>query len=172
MNVGTTIKIAREKVGISKSELSRRINVSPAYITMLENGTKKNPTTDILKKIANVLDISLSQLTRVETQVLGVGPEGDLITKDDPKLKVISEEFTFNQKFGKELKMPYTVENYRKDETRYFIDSFIGYLDINPDAIKTVLFNLDENRLENIKEYIENLLQQYNDIENFNNDIK
>ena len=49
-NLGIKIKTLREKNKISKSELARLINISPAYVTMLENGLKKNPSIDILKK--------------------------------------------------------------------------------------------------------------------------
>lgn len=61
-DLGKTIKSIREIKGITKSELARSINVSPAYITMLEKGTKKNPSIDILKKIANVLSVPLNEL--------------------------------------------------------------------------------------------------------------
>ncbi len=61
-NLGIKIKTLREKNKISKSELARLINISPAYVTMLENGLKKNPSIDILKKIATVLEVPLSEL--------------------------------------------------------------------------------------------------------------
>ena len=57
------IKEAREKNNISKSELSRLIGVTPAYITMLENGKKKKPSTDILIKLSQALDIPLILLS-------------------------------------------------------------------------------------------------------------
>ncbi len=61
-NIGNKIKLIRENVNMSKSELSRKINVSPAYITMLENGTKKNPSIGVLNKISKVFNISIEQL--------------------------------------------------------------------------------------------------------------
>lgn len=61
-DLGTRIKSIREKRRITKSELARLIDVSPAYITMLENGSKKNPSIDILKKIAKILKVPLSEL--------------------------------------------------------------------------------------------------------------
>lgn len=60
--LGSRIKIFREKKGITKSELARRIDVSPAYITMLENEKKENPSLEKLDKIATALGISSSIL--------------------------------------------------------------------------------------------------------------
>ena len=57
MDIGKIIKEYRENKGMSKSELSRRLNVSPAYITMLENGKKKNPSTNVLLLLSDILGI-------------------------------------------------------------------------------------------------------------------
>ena len=62
MDIGNRIKTEREKRKISKSELARKIEVSPAYITMLENGKKKNPTTDLLRKICLVFEMDMYDL--------------------------------------------------------------------------------------------------------------
>ena len=62
-----TIKSYRQKKNITKSELSRLINVSPAYITRLENGTKTNPSLEVLTKISNVLEIPLEMLATSKT---------------------------------------------------------------------------------------------------------
>ena len=59
MGLGETIKEIREKRNMSKAELARLIEVSPAYITMIENGKKKNPSMNILNKIALVLLLPL-----------------------------------------------------------------------------------------------------------------
>lgn len=62
MNLNENIKLYREKNKITKSELARLINVSPSYITKLENGEKQNPTLEILMKIAKALNVELSDL--------------------------------------------------------------------------------------------------------------
>ena len=64
MDLKERIKFYREKRNISKSELARQINVSPSYITMLENGDKKNPSMEILLKIAKAFNISYSELIK------------------------------------------------------------------------------------------------------------
>ena len=62
MDIGERIKTLRENNHLSKSALAKKIEVSPAYITMLENGKKSNPSYDILSKIADALYISLEEL--------------------------------------------------------------------------------------------------------------
>ena len=62
MRLNEKIKLYREKNKITKSELARLINVSPSYITKLENGEKENPSLEILIKIAKALNIQVTDL--------------------------------------------------------------------------------------------------------------
>lgn len=62
MTIGKRIKKYREKKKISKSELARMINVSPSYITMLENGSKSNPSEDVIFKISIALGVTRQEL--------------------------------------------------------------------------------------------------------------
>lgn len=62
MTIGERIKKYREKKKISKSELARMINVSPSYITMLENGSKTNPSEDVIFKISIALEVDYQEL--------------------------------------------------------------------------------------------------------------
>lgn len=62
MTIGERIKKYREKKKISKSELARMINVSPSYITMLENGRKSNPSEDVIFKISIALGVTRQEL--------------------------------------------------------------------------------------------------------------
>ena len=62
MKIGEKIKKFREEKKMSKSELARKINVSPSYITMLENGNKTNPSSDVIFKIAIALGITIGDL--------------------------------------------------------------------------------------------------------------
>lgn len=56
------IKKYRSAKGMSKSELARLINVSPSYITKLENGEKKNPSLEVKIKMAKALGCSMNEL--------------------------------------------------------------------------------------------------------------
>lgn len=62
MKLSEKIKLYRKKNKMTKSELARLINVSPSYITKLENGEKENPSLEVKIKIANVLGCPVSEL--------------------------------------------------------------------------------------------------------------
>ncbi|CAI3536056.1 MAG: helix-turn-helix domain-containing protein [Clostridium neonatale] len=72
MDIKERIKFYREKRNISKSELARQIGVSPSYITMLENGDKKNPSMEILLKISSALNINVSELSDIDDNIYKV----------------------------------------------------------------------------------------------------
>lgn len=58
-NIGKTIRIIREIVGIRQAELALRINVSPNYISLIEN-QKREPSLKFLKKIAEELNVPIA----------------------------------------------------------------------------------------------------------------
>lgn len=62
MEIGEFIKIKRKEKGISARELARRTGVSQPYLSQLETGKNNNPTSDMLRKIANGLGISYIEL--------------------------------------------------------------------------------------------------------------
>ncbi|MFR1823129.1 MAG: helix-turn-helix domain-containing protein [Clostridium saudiense] len=62
MRLSEKIKLYRKKNKMTKSELARLINVSPSYITKLENGEKENPSLEVKIKIANALGCSITEL--------------------------------------------------------------------------------------------------------------
>ena len=69
MNINNKIKYYREKMRMSKSELARKTGVSPSYITMLENGSKTNPSLEISNKMAAALDVSVNDLIGDNPQI-------------------------------------------------------------------------------------------------------
>jgi transcriptional regulator with XRE-family HTH domain len=60
-NLGAKIKTLREERGIEARDLAARIDVSPAYMSMIENN-KRIPSDDKLELIANILGIPLPEL--------------------------------------------------------------------------------------------------------------
>ena len=56
------LKIARVRKGLSQQELSEKTNVSKQYISLLETGQAKNPSLSIMKKIAEVLEVSIGEI--------------------------------------------------------------------------------------------------------------
>ena len=60
-NVGSRIKSARKKAGLTQLQLAEKIFVSESYIAMIESD-KRNPSTDVVGKIADVLNVSVDHL--------------------------------------------------------------------------------------------------------------
>lgn len=63
------IKKSRKLKKIKQHELAKKVDVTPTYISMLENG-KKEPSLKILKKICQILDIELSSLFEEEKNLV------------------------------------------------------------------------------------------------------
>jgi len=61
LKVGKRIKEIREKKSISQKDLSFSANLDRSYIASVENG-KRNISIVNLEKIANALDVTLSEL--------------------------------------------------------------------------------------------------------------
>lgn len=99
MGLGETIKEMRKERNMSKAELARLIEVSPAYITMIENGKKKNPSMNILNKIAKTLDVPL-ELIIARSQINNITKELHDTVKE-LKSKVNSENF--NKEYVEEM---------------------------------------------------------------------
>jgi predicted transcriptional regulator len=55
------IRAWREYKNIKMNELSKKVGISPAYLSQIEND-KRNPTIDTLKTIARELDIDIDML--------------------------------------------------------------------------------------------------------------
>lgn len=64
--IGRNIRRIRLEKGISQEALALEAEVDRAYMSGLERGVK-NPTVLLLDRIAQVLKISVSELTRVNT---------------------------------------------------------------------------------------------------------
>lgn len=57
-DITETLIQARKDAGLTQSELSKRTGISQADISRLENGSR-NPSLNLLNRIANALDASL-----------------------------------------------------------------------------------------------------------------
>ena len=56
------LKITRKNKNITIKELSEISGVSIGYICHLENGTRKNPSKEIMEKIANALGENIMEI--------------------------------------------------------------------------------------------------------------
>jgi transcriptional regulator with XRE-family HTH domain len=58
----TVLKELREARGWSQRDLAAKAKVTAAYIAQLETGARKNPTMDILKRLAKALKVTVGEL--------------------------------------------------------------------------------------------------------------
>ena len=63
--LGKTISEAREKLGISQRELSRKANMDCAEVSRIESGKRLKPNVLYLKGIAETLGLSLIKLMKL-----------------------------------------------------------------------------------------------------------
>ena len=61
---GKYLKTIREKNGYSLRELARMSDITPYYISYLENGKKTNPSVEIMAKLFKVLNMSKLEIER------------------------------------------------------------------------------------------------------------
>jgi len=61
MNLGTRIKLAREREGLSQEDVARRFKVHRAAVSQWENG-KTHPSSGKLAELADVLSVSTEWL--------------------------------------------------------------------------------------------------------------
>ena len=62
-NIGSKIRKERRAKGLSQSDLSKKLEISPSYLNLIESG-RRSITVPILIKIGNELGISLRDLTQ------------------------------------------------------------------------------------------------------------
>lgn len=60
--MGKKIRLARVKKDMAINELAKKVGVTPQYISDIERGRAKNPSIKLLKKIAEELEVTISQL--------------------------------------------------------------------------------------------------------------
>lgn len=56
------MKQIRKEKGITLTSLSIKTGISIGYLSHLENGTRKNPSIEIMDKVANALEKSVSDV--------------------------------------------------------------------------------------------------------------
>lgn len=56
------LKVRRVEMGFKQKELAQMVEVSIPYMARLENGKAKNPSVELMKKLANVLETTPQKL--------------------------------------------------------------------------------------------------------------
>jgi XRE family transcriptional regulator, master regulator for biofilm formation len=59
---GAVLKKLREDKGLTQVQLAKKTGVTQEYIAMIESGVRKNPTIDVLKRLAKSLDVKVADL--------------------------------------------------------------------------------------------------------------
>lgn len=62
--LGMKLKALREDRGLSQTALAKKVGVTQPYITMLEHRDDLNPTLGVLRKLAKVLRVPLTDLLK------------------------------------------------------------------------------------------------------------
>jgi XRE family transcriptional regulator of biofilm formation len=65
--IGETIYQIRKKRGYTLSELAERTHISKSYLSNIERNINNNPSIDVIKKLALVLDVDLITLLGVDS---------------------------------------------------------------------------------------------------------
>jgi transcriptional regulator with XRE-family HTH domain len=60
--LGTVLKKLRQKKGLTQEEVAMRAGVTKPYIAMLESGARKNPSLELVKKLAKALKVTVGEL--------------------------------------------------------------------------------------------------------------
>ena len=64
--IGNKIYYFRKQRGLTLSELAKRALISKSYLSNIERNINKNPSIQIMEKIAGVLQVDLSMLLKPE----------------------------------------------------------------------------------------------------------
>jgi transcriptional regulator with XRE-family HTH domain len=56
------IQIQRQAAGMTQRDLAAKAKVTPGYIAQIELGMKKNPSLDVLKRLAKALGLPVTEL--------------------------------------------------------------------------------------------------------------
>lgn len=102
---GEKLKTLRRGKGLSIRELAKRSNVSNAYLSQLENGKTKNPSYEIIGKIAKGLNISSKELLNMSDSVFTESLDGNDLSytsikeMDDKQRLDFGELFKSNRKY-------------------------------------------------------------------------
>ena len=92
-DVGTRIRRLREAQGRSLTEVASKCSISKGYLSSIESGSGQvNPTLDVLRRIAGVLDVTIGELVGAPKR-RAKGEADDWLDRDLPDgLRELIEE--------------------------------------------------------------------------------
>jgi len=74
MNIGLTIREIRTRKGLKQGEVARMCNVTQTHLSLIEKG-KKNPSSELISKLGDALDIPAPILSFLSFDIDDVKPE-------------------------------------------------------------------------------------------------
>jgi XRE family transcriptional regulator, master regulator for biofilm formation len=107
MGVGDRIKQLRINKNYSITKLSNKAHVSKSYLSYIERGIQENPSLQVLSRLANILEVSLEELTGQPPKdpaaiaATPIDPEWFDMVEEAIRNGVSKEEFAFYIDFVK-----------------------------------------------------------------------
>lgn len=68
----TVIRAIRKQKNLSQQQLAEKASITQAYLSLLENGKKTNPSLEVLQQIAEALEVEVSALLSDNGTIGGV----------------------------------------------------------------------------------------------------
>lgn len=65
--IGDNIQSIRQRRGLTLSELAEQANISKSYLSNMENNLNKNPSIQIIERIATVLAVDFQTITGIKS---------------------------------------------------------------------------------------------------------
>lgn len=69
MDFGVKLKQLRESKGFGVNQLAQKSGVNASQISRFENGQRKDPTLETVKKLSNALGVSVSYFTEEQDKI-------------------------------------------------------------------------------------------------------
>lgn len=66
------IRAIRKQKNLSQQQLAEKASITQAYLSLLENGKKTNPSLEVLQQIAEALEVEVSALLSDNGTIGGV----------------------------------------------------------------------------------------------------
>jgi len=152
ITVGEIIKAKRIEKGYNLINFAKKIDISPGYLSQIENGKKTNPRLDIILRIIHELDIDISMLLgldQAEENYLSRIPSLLKITlAKERNLNTLSNPDVlrkFNDHLGKILEARYVIEN--NDLYKLFLEDISSQTDIIMKRYMAIHLLLSEGKI-------------------------
>lgn len=85
---GNKLKALRVDKGMSLSKLSEQTGISKSYLSLIERKIQKNPSLEILGKLAETFGVAVEDLIRIEKEESGPYCKGLLQVKSKLKVEI------------------------------------------------------------------------------------